>query len=136
MASQEYPILDEFPEFNQLKLSDYAEIDKVYHYDPFEAVDKEAMMVGIITAEYIMNADMSIDGKRRIGSTDVETTKSQRRRTEGVRLADFGWKQLENGHAGKRPRFVYIAPNGEVTSMKKAMAAIRNNISKDTAQVV
>jgi len=52
-------------------------------------------MVGIITAEYIMNADMSIDGKRRIGSTDVETTKSQRRRTEGVRLADFGWKQLE-----------------------------------------
>eukprot|EP00966_Prymnesium_polylepis_P221515 5124458-Prymnesium_polylepis.1 len=92
MASQEYPILDEFPELNQLKLSDYAEIDEVYHYDPFDAIDTEVMVVGIITAEYMTNADMSTDGKRKIseiGSTDVEnTTRSQRRRTEGVRLAD------------------------------------------------
>ena len=85
-----------FPELNSVKLSDYAEIDKVYHYDPFEAVDTEAMIVGIITAEYMMNAELSTNGKRRmseINSTDVEnTTKTHRRRTQSGRLADFGWK--------------------------------------------
>ena len=138
MASEEYDILDEFPELEDVSLSDYTELDKVYHYDPFEAVDTEAMIFGIITAEYIMNTDLSVNGKRTMSeiSSDAEekTAKSQRRRTEGVRLADFGWKQLENGYAGKRPRFVYLAPNGDqVTSMKKAMAAIRRNVAKDTA---
>lgn len=139
MASQEYEILDEFPELKNVSLSDYTELDKVYHYDPFEAVDTEAMIFGIITAEYIVNTDLSINGKRtrsEISSdADEKTIKSQqRRRTETVRLAKFGWKQLENGHAGKRPRFVYLAPNGdEETSKKKAMAAIRRNVAKDTA---
>ena len=138
MASEEYDILEEFPELENVSLSDYTELDKVYHYDPFEAVDTEAMILGIITAEYIMDAEhdaeLSNNGKRRmseIGSTDVETTtKTHRRRTEGGRLANFGWKQIENGHAGKRPRFVYVAPNGDrVTSMKKAMAVIRHTVS-------
>ena len=138
MASQEYAILEEFPELNNVKLSDYTEVDEVYHYDPFEAVDTEAMIFGIITAEYVMNTELSTNGKRTMSeiSSNVEekTTKSQRRRTEGVRLADFGWKQLDNGYAGKRPRFVYVAPNGDqVTSMKKAMAAIRRSVPKDTA---
>ena len=103
-----------------------------------KAVDTEAMIFEIITAEYIMSTDLSINGKRTwsdINSDAKEKTiKSQRRRTESVRLADFGWKQLENGYAGKRPRFVYVAPNGDqVTSMKKAMAAIRRNVANDTA---
>ena len=138
MASQEYAILEEFPGLNHVKLSDYAELDQVYHYDPFETVDTEAVMFGIITAEYIINAEhdikLSNNGKRQmseIGGTDVETTtKTHRRRTESGRLANFGWKQLENGHTGKRPRFVYVAPNGDrVTSMKKAMAVIRHTVS-------
>ena len=142
MASQEYEILEEFPDLENVRLSDYTELDKVYHYDPFEAVDTEAAIVGIITAEYIMSTDhdvkLSKNGKREmseISNTDVETTtKTHRRRTEGGRLANFGWKQLENGHTGKRPRFVYIGPNGDqVTSMKKAMAAIRLSVPKDTA---
>lgn len=142
MASEEYDILEEFPELENVSLSDYTELDKVYHYDPFEAVDTEATIVGIITAEYIMTAEhdvkLSKNGKREmseISTTDVETTtKTHRRRTEGGRLANFGWKQIENGHAGKRPRFVYVAPNGDrVTSMKKAMAAIRRCVPKDTA---
>ena len=106
MASQEYEILEEFPELENVTLSDYTKLDEL--------------------------------GKRTMSeiSSDAEekTTKSQRRRTESVRLADFGWKQLENGYAGKRPRFVYVAPNGDqVTSMKKAMAAIRHRVPKDTA---
>ena len=139
MASEEYDILEEFPELENVSLSDdYTELDKVYHYDPFEAVDTEAMIFGIITAEYIMSTDhdvkLSKNGKREmseISNTDVETTtKTHRRRTEGGRLANFGWKQIENGHAGKRPRFVYVAPNGDrVTSMKKAMAVIRHTVS-------
>eukprot|EP00966_Prymnesium_polylepis_P012281 282018-Prymnesium_polylepis.1 len=85
-----------------------------------------------------MNTDLSVNGKRTMSeiNSDAEenTIKSQRRRTETVRLAKFGWKQLENGYAGKRPRFVYIAPNGDKeTSKKKAMAAIRRNVAKDTA---
>ena len=140
MASQEYAILEELPGLDNVKLSDYAELDQVYHYDPFEVVDaEEVMILDIITTNYMMNTELSFNGKRRmseIGSTDVEenTTKYQRERTEGVRLANFGWKQLENGYAGKRPRFVYVAPNGyQVTSMKKAMAAIRRSVPKDTA---
>ena len=138
MASEEYDILEEFPELENVSLSDYTELDKVYHYDPFEAVDTEAATVGIITAEYIMSAEhdvkLSKNGKREmseISNTDVETTtKTHRRRTESGRLANFGWKQIENGHAGKRPRFVYVAPNGDrVTSMKKAMAVIRHTVS-------
>eukprot|EP00966_Prymnesium_polylepis_P051403 1189656-Prymnesium_polylepis.1 len=109
MASQEYAILEEFPDLNNVNLSDYTEIDKVYHYDPFEAVDTEAMIVSIITAEHMMNAELSTKGKRKMSetnSTHVEnTTKTHRRRTESGRPADFGWKQQENGHCGKRPRF-------------------------------
>lgn len=135
---EEYEILEEFPKLNSVTLSDYTELDEVYHYDPFEAVDTEAMIFGIITAEYIVNTDLSINGKRTMSqiSSDAEekTTKFQRRRTEKVRLSDFGWKQLENGYAGKRPRFVYVAPNGgQVRSMKKAMAVIRRRVPKDTA---
>ncbi len=138
MASQEYDILKKFPDIENVRVSDYTELDKVYHYDPFEPVDTEAMISGIITAEYIMNTDLSVNGKRTMSeiSSDAEekTAKSQRRRTESVRLAKFDWKQLENGYAGNRPRFVYLAPNGDrVTSMKKAMAAIRCNAPKDTA---
>jgi hypothetical protein len=138
MASQEYEILEDFPDLENMRLSDYTELDKVYRYDPFEPVDTEAMIFGIITAEYIMNTDLSVNGKRTMSeiNSDAEenTIKSQRRRTETVRLAKFGWKQLENGYAGKRPRFVYIAPNGDKeTSKKKAMAAIRRNVAKDTA---
>ena len=127
MASEEYDILEEFPELENVSLSDYTELDKVYHYDPFEAVDTEATIVSIITAEYIMSAEhdvkLSNNGKREmseISNTDIETTtKTHRRRTEGGRLVNFGWKQIENGHAGKRPRFVYVAPNVDrVTSMK------------------
>ena len=139
MASQEYAILEEFPDLNNVKLSDYAELDQVYHYDPFDTVDTEAVMFGIITAEYIINAEhdvkLSNNGNKRqmseIGGTDVQTTTmTHRRQTESERLANFGWKQLENGHTGKRPRFVYVAPNGDrVTSMKKAMAAIRQTVS-------
>ena len=138
MASEEYDILEEFPELENVSLSDYTELDKVYHYDPFEAVDTEATIVSIITAEYIMSAEhdvkLSNNGKREmseISNTDIETTtKTHRRRTEGGRLVNYGWKQIENGHAGKRPRFVYVAPNGDrVTSMKKAMAVIRHTVS-------
>ena len=64
MASQEYAILDDFLELDNANLSDYTELDEVYHYDPFEAVDTEAMIVGIITAEYMMNAKLSTNGKQ------------------------------------------------------------------------
>eukprot|EP00966_Prymnesium_polylepis_P128550 2973180-Prymnesium_polylepis.1 len=64
MASQEYEILEEFPDLENVRLSDYTELDKVYRYDPFEPVDTEAMIFGIITAEYIMNTDLSVNGKR------------------------------------------------------------------------
>lgn len=139
MASQEYAILEEFPGLDNVEVSDYAELDKVYHYDPFEAVDAEVMIFDIITTNYMMNTKLSCNDKRRmseISSTDVEkkSIRYQRERTEGVRLANFGWKQLENGYAGKRPRFLYVGPDGySVTSMKKAMAAIRRSVSKGTA---
>jgi hypothetical protein len=130
-ASQEYAILDEFPELNVMNLSDYAEIDSVYRYDPFDAVDTEAAIVGIITAEY-MRFEMPTHSLKRaaaeLDSIDVEkvNTKPPRRRSEDGRLANFGWKKEDNGQSGKRPRFVYTSPTGDqLTSMKKAMATIR-----------
>ena len=48
-APSEYSILDEFPDLKDINLSDYAEIDSVYRYDPFDAIDTEAAIVGIIT---------------------------------------------------------------------------------------
>eukprot|EP00966_Prymnesium_polylepis_P099472 2303753-Prymnesium_polylepis.1 len=104
MASQEYAILEEFPELNNVKVSDYAELDNVYHYDPFEAVDTEAMIVRILTAEYMMNAELSTNGKRgisEINRINVEnTTNNSRRRNRNRASCQF---RLEA--AGERPRW-------------------------------
>ena len=79
-----------------------------------------------------MKFNMSTDNlKREHDSIDVEKhTKTPRRRSEDVRLANFDWTKEEVGETkednGKRPRFLYKGPNGEQeTSMRKAMAAIR-----------
>ena len=130
-ATQEYSILDEFPEFNVMDLSTYAEIDSIYHYDPFDAVDTD--IVGIITEEYMKVGKVLPNDslKRTVPESVVDlvetcSTKTPRPRSEDGRLTDFGWKKEDVGSCGKRPRFVYISPTGDrMTSMKKAMAAIR-----------
>ena len=66
MASQEYAILEEFPGLDNVKVSDYAELDQVYHYDPFEAVDAEVMIFDIITTNYMMNTELSCNGKLKL----------------------------------------------------------------------
>lgn len=106
MASQEYPILGEFSEDNMICYEN-------------------------IMAECIMDPELSTRGERTMPEISSEarekTTKCKRIRTEDVRLADSGWKRIENGYCGNQPRFVYIAPDGvRVTSMKKAIAVIRS----------
>ena len=131
-ASQEYSILDEFPEFNVMDLSTYAEIDSIYRYDPFDAVDTEAAIVNIITEEYMGRVMPNNSLKRTVPESDevdVEkaiSIKTPRRRSGDGRLTNFGWTKDTIGQSGKRPRFVYTSPTGDqYGSMKKAMAAIR-----------
>ena len=144
-ASQEYSILDEFPEFNVMDLSTYAEIDSIYRYDPFDAVDTEAAIVGIITEEYMGRMVPNDSLKRTVPESDDDvdvdeaiSTKTPRRRSEDGRLTNFGWTKEDIGLCGKRPRFVYTSPTGEkYGSMKKAMAAIRLTApTKDAAAKV
>ena len=117
--------------FNVMDLSTYAEIDSIYRYDPFDAVDTEAAIVGIITEEYMGRVMPNDSLKRTVAERDIDVnevsnTKTPRRRSEDGRLTNFGWKKEDIGRCGKRPRFVYTSPTGDkLTSMKKAMAAIR-----------
>ena len=115
-----------------MDLSTYAEIDSIYRYDPFDAVDTEAAIVGIITEEYMGRVMPNDSLKRTVPESDevdvqkAINIKTPRRRSEDGRLTNFGWKKEDIGRCGKRPRFVYTSPTGDkLTSMKKAMAAIR-----------
>ena len=101
MASQEYAILDESTELN---LADYADLDSVFRYDPFDAVDAEtATTMDVTTAQCISTCTRALkrvatelDGE----DVDKEAAKTPCRRSENGRLESFGWKKEPIGQCG------------------------------------